>query len=137
METPKVYIDANVFLYVFVDFGENHALAKSLLSLTKQGKFEAYTCALTYDEVFWKVKQMRSFEDALKATKLWLSLPNLNILPVTTQTVWKAHELQGNHRIGPRDAIHAATALLHNIKIVISDDPDFDKIKELKRQKLK
>ena len=136
MERPKVYLDANVFLYVFLGTGENHGLAKSLLSLVEQGKFEAHTCALTYDEVFWKVKQMRSFEDALKAAKLWLSLPNLNILSVTAQTVWKANDLQSKYGTKPRDAIHAAAAIMQDIKVIISDDPDFDKIKELKRKKL-
>ena len=136
MERPKVYVDSNIFLYMLLGTGEKHAASRSFLKMVKEGKFSAFTAALTYDEVFWKVKQMRSYKDALHASKLFLNLPNLKFLAVNSQTIWMANELQSKYILMPRDAIHAAAAVLHGIQTIISDDRDFDKIKELKRRKL-
>ena len=47
----------------------------------------------------------------------------------------KAQKLIKFYNIKPRDALHAATALLQGSNEIISDDIDFDKIKEIKRLK--
>ena len=49
----------------------------------------------------------------------------------------KNEEIIEKYNLKPRDAIHVASALTNNIKEIVSDDPDFDKVKEIKRKKLK
>ena len=47
--------------------------------------------------------------------------------------LFKAQQLIEEYNLKPRDAIHAATALVNGINEIISDDSDFDKIKEIRR----
>jgi predicted nucleic acid-binding protein len=49
------------------------------------------------------------------------------ILPVTEEDIDLAHEiLQAHASISVRDALHAATALHHGIKTILSTDRHFD-----------
>jgi predicted nucleic acid-binding protein len=38
--------------------------------------------------------------------------------------------------LAPRDAIHAATAIVEKADFIVSTDTHFDRVKELKRKKL-
>ncbi len=65
--------------------------------------------------------------------KRFLGLPGLNFIKLDRKIIDKAQDLITNYSINPRDAIHAATAIINNISEIISDDSDFDVIKEIKR----
>jgi len=41
------------------------------------------------------------------------------------------------YKLSPRDSIHIASALSKKTKTIVSDDEDFDHIKEIKRTPLK
>ena len=41
------------------------------------------------------------------------------------------------YNLSPRDSIHVASALNKKAPIIVSDDEDFDQIKEVKRKPLK
>ena len=56
---------------------------------------------------------------------------------LNAEIVVRAHLITEKYNIQPRDALHAATALCNGATEIISDDSDFDKIKELKRIHLK
>ena len=72
---------------------------------------------------------------ALAEGRRFLEFPNLKFLKVDGPTVSRAQELISKYEIKPRGAIHAACALENGIKEIVSDDPDFDEVKELKRVK--
>ncbi|HKZ49942.1 MAG TPA: type II toxin-antitoxin system VapC family toxin [Candidatus Nanoarchaeia archaeon] len=130
----KVYVDANVFIFAAISEEELGQKAIRVLDKIKERKINSYTSVLTFDEVFWKVKKMRNKEFALLITEAMLSLPNLTFLDTTYETVSAAHSLLERHdELGPRDAIHAATALAHGIRSVMSTDPDFDNLHGIKR----
>ena len=59
-------------------------------------------------------------------------LPNLEILSLPSSLVPKMIKYMKSD-IRPRDAIHIATMVEHGIFTIVSDDPDFDKIKEIER----
>ena len=60
-------------------------------------------------------------------------MPNLNLLDVDGTVVQEAYQLISQYRLNPRDAIHAASAIVNGITDMHSDDPDFDRIKAIKR----
>lgn len=130
-----IYLDSSAFLNAFLGAGKKGETARDLLDRVQKGE-PAATSALTYDEVFWAVKKHRQFESALLASKAILETPNLTILPVDVEVLWMAHSLSEKYKIDPRDAIHAACALMNGIRTIVSEDSDFDRVREIERRGL-
>ncbi len=130
-----LYLDANVFIYAAVNSKEFGEKSRSLLQRIQQGEEKAETSALTFDEVFWAVKK-HSLDLAFEACEAMLNFPNLEIASVDREVASAALQIIREYRLAPRDAIHAATALLGKAKAFVSTDPHFDKIKELERKPL-
>ena len=131
-----IYIDSNVFIYAAIypdDKGNN---ARKLIQKITDGEIIAVTSSLTFDEVFWIVKKERDFEMALEAGKALLLMQNLTFIAVDDAILWQAHNLIEKHGFDPRDAIHAACSLAHGVYTIISEDSDFDRIKEFERKGL-
>jgi len=95
----------------------------------------AYTSYLTWDEVTHIIKKHLGREIAVKKGKKLLRFPNLIFVETNDKVINKAQDLIADYNIGSRDAIHAASAIISGAIEIISDDSDFDKIKEIKRIK--
>lgn len=130
-----IYIDSNVFVYAILNTEEIGEKARSLLQRIQQGEEKAETSALTFDEVFWAIKKI-DFEAALEAAQALLNFPNLEIVSVDRDLSLSALQLIKEYHLDPRDAIHAATAIAGKAEVVVSTDPHFDKLRELKRRSL-
>lgn len=133
-----IYLDANIFVYPIVNpLTEKKVVVCRKIALKIAAKeILAYTSYLTWDEVVHSVKKFLGKDIAVLEGKKFIRLANLNFLKVDEDVIFKAQELISKYNLNPRDALHAATALTNNINKIISDDSDFDKIKELKRIKL-
>ena len=129
-----IYLDSSVFLNASLRADERGESARKFLTDVQSGKSPAATSALTYDEVFWITKKRRNFEAALDAAEALLEMPNLTILAVDADALRLARKLSADHGLNPRDAIHAACALANGIRTMISEDPDFDRVKEIERK---
>jgi len=131
-----IYIDSNVFIHAAIHQDTKGDNARKLIKNVTDGEIIATTSALTFDEVFWIVKKERNFEMALEAGKALLLMQNLKFLMVDDTVLWQAYNLIEKHKLDPRDAIHAACALIHGVYTIISEDDDFDRIKEFERKGL-
>ena len=100
-------------------------------------KINACTSVLTWDEFFQAIKKNLGSDYASLESERLLKFLNLTFLNADMKVIALAQKLAAKYNLGPRDAIHAATAIVHECKEIISDDADFDKIKELKRIKVK
>ena len=130
-----LYLDSNVFIYATINTKDLGEKARALLQKIQQGEEEAETSALTFDEVFWAIKK-HGQEAAFEACQALLNLPNLEIAAFDRELALSALQLIKQHHLAPRDAIHAATAILGKADIIVSTDAHFDKIKGLKRWSL-
>jgi predicted nucleic acid-binding protein len=129
------YIDSNIFIYPVI-YNENVSgtrKAKDYLLKIAKGKLKASTATLTWDELVWIVQKISNPRNAIAEGNRFLKFPHLKILDVDHIVLQRAQELIEEYDLKPRDAIHAATALVNGINKIISDDEDFDVIKELKR----
>ncbi len=130
-----VYVDANVF--AFASAGEaafaETVNSQRILSKIANNELSASTSALTWDEVVWACKKDLPFKEALVKGNAILIFPNLAVLDASLAVVRMAAELAAIYNLKPRDAIHAATAILNGEREIITDDADFDRVKELKR----
>ncbi len=130
-----VYLDANVFLFAILN-EKTVPLAKSsadILEKTVKKEIDASTSFLTWDEVVWNVRKYLGSDIATSEGEKFLKFPNLNFIKIDENIISSAQNLTERYGLKPRDAIHAASAMSHNIGQIITDDPHFDKIKEIKR----
>ena len=66
-----------------------------------------------------------------------MRMANLDIIAVEPEDINLAFKLMDNYeKLKPRDAIHLGVALNSDAKTILSDDSDFDEIKEIEREKL-
>jgi hypothetical protein len=133
------YIDSNVFIYPAIYQTEAQAKAKKakeILLKIESGELSAYTSTLTWDEVVWVVARVLGRDDGIRQGKKLLGFPNLEFINVDEGTLTLALTLLDKYKLSPRDSIHVASALGRKIKGVISDDEDFDQVKEITRTPL-
>lgn len=135
-EKNVLYLDANIFIYAAINKEELGEKAAALLQRIQQGEEKAETSALTFDEVFWAVKK-HNRELAFMVCRALLNFPNLEIIPADKEVASSALELINEFHLDPRDAIHAATAILDKADFIVSADSHFNRVKELKWKELK
>lgn len=129
MRKGRVYIDTNVFVLALSD-----KKAKDVLITGLSG--DAITSFLTWDEFVWVMRSVSGYELAKEKGRALLGL-GVSFCDVTADVVSKAQDLIEKYNAKPRDALHAATAILQGAASIVSDDADFDKIAGLKRIAIK
>ncbi|MBI3588682.1 type II toxin-antitoxin system VapC family toxin [Candidatus Micrarchaeota archaeon] len=97
------------------------------------GEIKAATSLLTWDETAWIARKSAGTGAAGTVGRAFLDLPELARLPVSQSVVERAQQIMAEKGLDPRDAIHAATALLANCTAIVSEDPDLERVKEIKR----
>jgi len=134
------YIDSNVFLYstLYSPASEPKAKkAKEILQKIENGEMPAATSTLTWDEVVWVATKLLGRVDGIAQGQKLLGFPNIEFINVDEGIIAHAQAIMANYKLSPRDSIHIASALSKRIKTIVSDDEDFDQIREIKRTPLK
>jgi predicted nucleic acid-binding protein len=129
-----IYLDSNVFIYAALNADSLGSKMRKLLARVEEGSESAASSALTFDELVWAVGRYRKKEDAWAAGQAFLDLRNLKIVDVGPKVLSLALEIMRKHDLAPRDGIHAASALMQDIRTIISSDRHFDKIEGLRRR---
>ena len=129
----QVFLDTNIVLYAA---GASHALREpcaKLLRRVADGSLDATINSEVVQEVLYVLSRRGRRDDALKlAGRLTSLFPDL--LAVTRDDVVEACELLRRYpRLSVRDAIHVGTMLRNGLKTVVSVDPDFDQVSEIRR----
>lgn len=133
----SVYVDSNVFIFPVIH-SEDHKLGKvskstEILASIESRRLIAYSSWLTWDEVAWVVLRTLGRADSLEISRKLSNFPNLRFVDVNAQIMGKAQEIMEKYDLAPRDAVHCASAIYKNLKIVISDDSDLERCLEIKR----
>ena len=132
----EVYLDSTVFITASLNTNSVGRKARDILNAVDKQLIEGYTSTLTFDEVVFIVRKLAGFEKSLAVGDAFLKIQYLRFIDVTYGLVLLAQELIRKYKIKPRDAIHAACASGKGIKFLISDDSDFDIIKEIERKSI-
>ena len=133
------YLDSNVFIYPVIydeDAEPKVRRAKEILLSIENGKLSALTSSLTWDEVVWVVSKVMGRNEGVSQGKKLLGFPNLEFVVADENVLARAQKLVEKYKLSPRDSIHVASALQKRTRTVISDDRDFDTVKEIKRTPL-
>ena len=134
------YVDSNIFLYSVLyspDLELKAKKAKEILQKIENKELSAATSTLTWDEVVWVTTKLLGRRGGITLGQKLLGFPNLEFISVDEAIIAQAQSLMDKYKLSPRDSIHAASALNRKATIIISDDEDFDQIKEIKRAPLK
>lgn len=128
------YVDSNVFLYpVLYNELEESKEARKILSQIEEKKIHAYTSTLTWDEVSYVVERILGKTDAIEVGKKFINFPFLRFITVDDEIIRRSQVIREKYNLKPRDSIHLSCAIERNISEIITDDSDFDHIKEIKR----
>lgn len=133
------YIDSNIFVYPViysVEAQEKARRAKEVLLKIERGELSAYTSTLTWDEVVWVVSRVLGRDDGINQGRKLLGFPNLEFIDVDKRILSIAQMLLDKYKLRPRDSIHLASAISKRIKRIVSDDEDFDTVREIERTPL-
>jgi hypothetical protein len=133
------YLDSNIFIYPVLyspETQEKSRKARELLLKVEKGELKAYTSTLTWDEVVYVIAKTLGREEGTSQGRKLLGFPNLAFIDVDKRTLSTAQTLLDKYNLRPRDSLHIASALNKNIKTIISDDEDFDKVTEITRSPL-
>jgi len=136
LSKKSLYIDSNIFIYPAIydpNVIEEAARAKAKLLEIASGTIEGYTSALTWDEVTWVVRRLFGSKQASAQGASFLKFPNLTLLKADAEVLFQAQSIIEEFEVKPRDAIHAASAMLNRIRQILSYDKDFDAIPTLSR----
>ncbi|MBI4147733.1 PIN domain-containing protein [Candidatus Woesearchaeota archaeon] len=132
----KYYLDANVFILAFVNHEDRGERARFILDAVVKGKCAGVTSFLSFDEFFWSLRKVDKKENVLQYAKNFLDMPHLQFIPVDEQVMRKSYQLLQQYPLDPRDAIHAASAILAKTDSFLSDDDDFGQVKAVNWRKL-
>jgi predicted nucleic acid-binding protein len=130
-----IYLDANLFVYARFDHLQKGERARKLLRKIVE-KGEAITSVLALDEVMWVVLKNRKQDELRSIIEEIYSIPNLDVKDVPSHIALRALEFMENYKLKPRDAFHVAIMKHFGANTIATDDPDFDKVKEVRRIKL-
>ena len=133
-----IYLDSNVFIFAAIAEDKRAKKAQSILKEVLSGSVNAVTSALTMDEVLWVLwKETKNRDFAIEQCQRILEFDNLELIDVNKNIIQDSmHLMRENPFLKPRDSIHLASAFNNNITQIVSDDADFDNVKEIERIEL-
>jgi predicted nucleic acid-binding protein len=136
LKKELAYIDSNIFVYPVLYSQETDLRVKKAANILRDianGELLAFTSTLTWDEVIWTIRKFLGKSESINQGQKLLGFTNLHFINVDENILSRAQILMSNYNLKPRDSIHAASAIDKKLKTIISDDIDFDKVKEITR----
>ncbi len=133
MSQSKIrFIDANVIMY---SAGGPHPLrnaCKGVVEKIRSGKFSVVTNTEVLQEILHRYFSIRK---PVLGEIVYQSMAQVcvEVLPVTRAETDKALDILKTYEVTSRDAIHAATMINNGVREILSADPHFDLIREIKR----
>ncbi len=127
-----MYIDSNIFIFAAINQDENGERCRNIIKLIEEEKISCAASYLIIDEIIWVLKKKIGKKDAITIIKAILSLP-IKWLDINESSIIRMVDILENTNIEPRDALHIACMLNNGLSTILSEDKDFDRIKNVKR----
>ena len=124
----SIYADANVFIYTVERVAPYFMLLDDFWKDVRAAQRQVLTSELTLLEVLPKPFRLADpileqiFRDVLERS------PDVSLMPITMPIIEQAARLRATTSLKTPDAIHAATALLENCALFVTNDPAFRRV---------
>lgn len=120
---PRVYVDANVFIFAYESVGPEALHAFAILEAMESGTIHGVTSELTLGEVLPGPFDANDSELGQAYQDVLTHGPDLTMVPVTRDILVSSAALRaGRPGFKLQDAIHCASALKADCDYLISDD---------------
>ena len=126
-----IYLDSNIFIYALTDNNRRGLKCRELIKAIEEGKQNAATSVLTFNEGCHVIKKLMTQEHALAFSEKLISTSNLTLIDINQRVIMHAIDFIKKYNLGPADAIHIATAFMLRSEIFYSYDKDLRKVKEI------
>jgi predicted nucleic acid-binding protein len=128
MTDASVYfIDSNALISAVDKDSNSHRHCLELIDRVAKLQISAATSLETLEETLYILTKLVSRKDALRIVRNFMLLPGLSKYPMNLKTLMQAMEVMEIYPLTPKDAINIATMLENNIRLIVSDDKDYDK----------
>lgn len=131
-----LYLDANFFIFAILDYTEKGEKARKILKEIIEGKKHAQTSVLALDEILWVLRRNKKEDIRRKIIEDIYAIANLEVKAVSALIPLRALDFIEQYNLKPRDAFHCACMDEFQISAIVSDDADFDKVKNITRIKI-
>ncbi len=132
METRTTYIDSNIFIYAFEEPTALGDFCRKILFSTQAWGIQSITSCLTYDEVVHVLRRQWPKDLVIEYAENLLFSPTV-FVPTHKEILTLSLEFINATSLKTRDSIHVATMKFHNVTTIISEDKDFDAVREIRR----
>lgn len=129
----KAFIDTNLFIYLNIMRSAYRRVYEEFYERVIE-EYTAYTNVLVLDELLYV--SYRRYKVPYNITLEFIDeviLPYVNILGIGLDEYKVARNILLEYGIKPSDTLHAASCINNKIKLIVSEDRDFDKIPHIKR----
>lgn len=127
-----MYIDSNIFIFAAADTTGQGDICRDIVAMLEQGAVSAASSYLVVDEVLWVLQHEIGRQDALRATRMMLSLP-VRWIDIARDVTVAALRLYDQTSLDPRGAFHAAVMKSAGLTTILSEDDDFDDVPAIQR----
>lgn len=130
----RVFIDTNILMYAP---GTPHRLrepSQQVIRSVAAGRLDAVTDVEVFQEILYRYLHIRERKKGFSIFDHFYRIMLGRILPVEDVDVQEARRLAEEHpQLSPRDVIHLAVMLRHEIPEIVTADEGFEAIKEVRR----
>jgi len=130
----RIFIDTPLLVYLNTLTDPRDKLLYENYYLDLLSKYKAYTDVLVLDELIYvsKKKYGIPYELSIEFIEA-IVLPYINILELGEEEYEHASKLMIEYKLKPSDSLHIGAMLNNGINVIVSEDKEFDKIKQIKR----
>ncbi|KKM11370.1 twitching motility protein PilT [Clostridiales bacterium PH28_bin88] len=130
----RVFIDTNIPMYAAGTAHPYREPCRNIIKAITSGSVDAATDAEVFQEILYRYLHINRREQGLMIFDKFQTLMGDGIMPVTMRDVGLARELVVAYpALSPRDLIHVAVMIHHEIRHILSTDRNFDTVKGIMR----
>lgn len=130
IDEKRIALNTNVFIALFAHEPLGEKVVPIIDAAANQGRLELVASVLAFAECAVKPYQEGNWA-ALDQIKLMFQMPNLTIYPVDDRVAEEAARLRAVYNFKMPDAIHLATAIIHQAEVFLTNDHRLTSIKEI------
>lgn len=125
-----IALDTNIFISLFAQEPLGEKVVPLIDAAANQGRLELMASVLTFAECAVKPYQEGNWV-ALDQIKLMFQMPHLTVYPVDDRVAEEAARLRAVYNFKMPDAIHVATAIIHQADMFLTNDYRLTTVKEI------